>query len=151
MQSRHRSQPDSGACTAASLPDPAHAAHGDAVPCAAPRRTCAPNFALLEWDSLRYVDGMRGVCAAVVILLFATSALAQPTNAGHGFAAAGVLTASDDSADRTSLAAAPLAGTPWFVEATVFVGHQIGIGIEALSLRSVSGSSEALCCILSDD
>jgi hypothetical protein len=98
------------------------------------------------------VNDMRPALAVCVTLLVSTPALAQQAGQlGQGFVAAGVLTASDDSADRVRFPDGPVTGSRWFAEGAVFVGRGIGLGIETVPLGTVSGSYDAACCILRDD
>jgi len=93
---------------------------------------------------------MRIAGAVCVAFLMSTPALAQSGGLGQGIVVAGIMTTSDDSADRTRFADGTVTGSTWFVEGAVFVGHGIGLGIEVVPLGSITGSYDARCCILRD-
>jgi hypothetical protein len=93
---------------------------------------------------------MRSVVLAVALSLISTAAVAQSAGFGHGFAAAGIVSTSDDAASRTRFPDGPVSGGLWFIGAAAFVGHGVALGVEALSLGSVTGSYNADCCILRD-
>jgi hypothetical protein len=80
------------------------------------------------------------------------SAMAASSEAGpgHGLAGAGFVLAADDAAERIRFRG-PTVGGLWLVDAAVFVGGRVGVGVEALALGTVTGSYEAACCRISDE
>src|SRR5881409_1049116 len=93
-------------------------------------------------------------CHAVAVLLLSTRAIAQPvtndTHRGSGLAGVGVLALTDDAAERTRFAAASDARVEWLVDAAVFVAPSLAVGVEALSLGTVTSSFNANCCVGSE-
>jgi hypothetical protein len=91
---------------------------------------------------------------AVAILFLSTTALAQSVtndaSLGHGLAGVGVLSLTDDAAERTRFPDVSGGEVVWLIETAVFVAPRIAVGIEALPLGTVTGSYDALCCTLRD-
>jgi hypothetical protein len=78
-------------------------------------------------------------------------AYANDVGLGHGLAGAGLDLATDDDSERVRFPdKGSGSGSLWFVHGTVFVGRRIGVGIEVIMLGAVTGSYNALCCLLTD-
>jgi hypothetical protein len=93
------------------------------------------------------------MCAVLLVLARPSLARGQAARSvsitDHGFVGAGVFGASDDSSDRVRF---PDQGSPgvFLFEANFFRAGRAGFGMEFLNLGTVTGSYDALCCILSD-
>jgi hypothetical protein len=92
---------------------------------------------------------------AAILLVLARSSVARCQTssnvsiADHGFVGLGVLGASDDRSDRVRFPDQGPSGV-LFVEANFFRVGRAGFGVELLNLGTVTGSYDALCCILRD-
>jgi hypothetical protein len=93
-----------------------------------------------------------------ILLLHSRSSLAQsqtirsPANADRGFLGAGLFVASDDASNRVRFPDVNASRSPRFtIEAAIVSAGRIGLGFEFSTLGTVTGSSNAACCILRDE
>jgi len=116
-------------------------------------REVPSNCACGVWD-----PPMRLVRSACVIAVAASwfpaaaaaQSLASGAHVGDGLAGVGVLVLSGDAADRTAFPNDSSARAAWLLEGAVFVAPRAAVGIEAIPLGTVTGSSNTLCCMFDE-
>jgi hypothetical protein len=106
-----------------------------------------------------HAEGRSGVPTIVLAALMAwlpqpiygqTAAVGSDAGPGHGVAGVGLFTATDDGKRVGRVVPDSTAGTMWTVDAAVFVADRIAVGVDALTLGTVTGSQSMACCWLAN-
>jgi len=106
-----------------------------------------------------HAEGRSGVRTIVLAAIMAwllqpiygqTAAVGSDAGPGHGWAGVGLFTATDDGKRVGRVVPDSTAGTMWTVDAAVFVADRIAVGVDALTLGTVTGSQSMACCWLAN-